>query len=54
MHLYLGELEIELDRRHKIELRTPELQKAFEKPRATEFQLKQIERGNYYKIYSYG
>ena len=41
----LGELEIELERRQKIELRSTELQKAFDKPKATEYQLKQIERG---------
>ena len=40
-----GELEIELERRRKIELRSVELQKAFEKPRATDYELKQIERG---------
>ena len=40
-----AELEIELDRRQKIELRSVELTKAFEKPKATEYQLRHIEKG---------
>jgi hypothetical protein len=37
-------MEIELERRRKIELRSVELQKAFEKPKATEFELRKLER----------
>lgn len=40
-----GELEIELERRKKIELRSVELDKALKKPKATEFELRQLERG---------
>ena len=37
-------MEIELERRKKIELRSAELQKAFEKPKASEFELRQLEK----------
>lgn len=40
-----GELEIELERRKKIELRSVELETAFKKPKATEFELRQLEKG---------
>ncbi|XP_060064415.1 titin-like, partial [Ylistrum balloti] len=39
-----GELEIELERRRKIEMRSVELVSAMERPKATTIELKQIER----------
>ncbi|KAK3083422.1 hypothetical protein FSP39_022269 [Pinctada imbricata] len=42
-----GELEIELERRRKIELRSVELQRAFDRPKASDYELKQIERGKF-------
>lgn len=37
-------MEIELERRRKIQLRSVELEKAFKKPKATEYELRQLER----------
>ena len=40
-----AELEIELDRRQKIELRTVDLARPLDKPKIAEYQYRQIERG---------
>ena len=40
-----AELEVELDRRQRKELRSLELTKAFEKPKATEYELRHVEKG---------
>ena len=40
-----GELEIELDRKRKIELKNVEFKRPFEIPKAADYELKQIERG---------
>lgn len=45
-----GELEIELERRRKIELRSVELEKAFKKPKATEYELHQLEKSAETKV----
>lgn len=43
-----GELEIELDRKRKIELKNVEFKRPFEIPKAADYELKQIERGKTY------
>lgn len=40
-----GELEIELDRKRKIELKNVEFKRPFEIPKSADYELKQIERG---------
>lgn len=40
-----GELEIELDRKRKIELKNVEFKRPFEIPKAADYEIKQIERG---------
>ncbi|MCK5920366.1 MAG: hypothetical protein KAG66_05460 [Methylococcales bacterium] len=43
-------MEIELERRRKIKLRSVELEKAFKKPKATEYELRQLERAGETKV----
>ena len=45
-----AEVEIEIERRKKLELRSAELSEAFKKPKATEFQLRQLELGAITKV----
>lgn len=45
-----AEMEIELERRRKIKLRSVELEKAFKKPKATEYELRQLERASETKV----
>ena len=51
--IFAAEMEIELERRRKIELRSVELEKAFKRPKATEFELRQIERAAETKVKEY-
>lgn len=48
-----GELEIELDRKRKIELKNVEFKRPFEIPKAADYELKQIERGKVYWLYKH-